>query len=268
MKKLLLILFCLPMIGFGQTSFKEGWKEGYKKGYCGNKVGCVPPIPPIPPSGIINHTNQSDYQFGYNQGLLEGSKSSKGNSNDLLNNYTKIKQQEIRHSQELEKKYQNEIERNEAIMQENIRQIAEAQAQQRERERIRREKEKIRISKIPLLSEIIEVEVECSEDLSYFSHLVIKTSGWKPQANAKTIVNLLINSNYELISEQKVKKIKKYKAKKHSKKEDYLYLNFIRNNIDEKNRETTVIIKDFENEILYKAYFRNISYMKMLELLL
>ena len=103
-------------------------------------------------------------------------------------------------------------------MQENIRQIAEAQAQQRERERIRREKENTYFQNT-LLSEIIEVEVECSEDLSYFSHLVIKTSGWKPQANAKTIVNLLINSNfYELISEQKVKKIKKYKAKKHSKK--------------------------------------------------
>lgn len=142
MKKILLLFFCLPIIGFGQ-SFNEGWKEGYKKGYCGNKVGCVEPIPPIPPAGLINYRSQevSEYQFGYNEGYKKGlyaraGRTSEGSSSgessrNLLDNHTKIIQQEIQNSNKEAEFYRNQTAENERQINQNIQNIAAAQAQQR-----------------------------------------------------------------------------------------------------------------------------------------
>ena len=267
MKKLILLFVLLPIISFSQ-SFKEGWKEGYKKGYCGNEISCIEPIPPIPPVAPINmrKSNVSDYQFGYNEGFIAGTKAKQkkkqkeeNTSKELLNNYKKGVNSYTPNYNGTRKPETTTA---------DIDNIS-AQIQQAARLRaIQIEKEKLRISKIPLLSEIIEIQHECNENLSLYSDLVIITNGWQPKSNAKTIVKLLENTDFNLISKEKVKRAKKYKKKKHANQSGYLYLNFIRNAIDEKNRETTIIIKDSEDELIFKGYFRNVSHMKMLELLI
>ena len=142
MKKILLILLCFPFIGFGQ-SFNDGWKEGYKKGYCGNDLSCVEPIPPIAPASLINMRSHevSEYQFGYNEGFKRGiyarsgrsypGSSSGESSRNLLDNHTKIKQQEIKNSNKEAEFYRNQTAENERQINQNIQNIAAAQAQQR-----------------------------------------------------------------------------------------------------------------------------------------
>ena len=141
MKKLLLILLCLPFIGFSQSEFKIGWDKGYINGYCGNDMSCVEPIPPNPPSILNNRPSDvSEYQFGFNEGYKKGLKvkANKGklgrkdeSSQKLLDNYTKIKQQEIQNSKESEVFYRNQTAENERQINQNIQNIAAAQAQQR-----------------------------------------------------------------------------------------------------------------------------------------
>ena len=141
MKKLLLILLCLPFIGFAQSEFKIGWDKGYINGYCGNDMSCIEPIPPNPPSILNNRPSDvSEYQFGFNEGYKKGLKvkANKGklgtkdeSSQKLLDNYTKIKQQEIQNSKESEVFYRNQTAENERQINQNIQNIAAAQAQQR-----------------------------------------------------------------------------------------------------------------------------------------
>ena len=141
MKKLLLILLCLPFIGFSQSEFKIGWDKGYINGYCGNDMSCIEPIPPNPPSILNNRPSDvSEYQFGFNEGYKKGLKvkANKGklgtkdeSSQKLLDNYTKIKQQEIQNSKESEVFYRNQTAENERQINQNIQNIAAAQAQQR-----------------------------------------------------------------------------------------------------------------------------------------
>ena len=141
MKKLLLILLCLPFIGFSQSEFKIGWDKGYINGYCGNDMSCIEPIPPNPPSILNNRPSDvSEYQFGFNEGYKKGLKvkANKGklgtkdeSSQKLLDNYTKIKQQEIQNSKESEVFYRNQTAENERQINQNTQNIAAAQAQQR-----------------------------------------------------------------------------------------------------------------------------------------
>jgi hypothetical protein len=141
MKKLLLILLCLPLIGLSQSEFKIGWDKGYINGYCGNDLSCIDPIPPIPPSILNKRPSEvSEYQFGFNEGYKKGLKvkANKGNfgtgdesSQKLLDNYTKIKQQEIQNSKESEEFYRNQTAENEKQISQNVASIGAAIANQR-----------------------------------------------------------------------------------------------------------------------------------------
>lgn len=71
-KALVILLFLLSIISFGQSNFSNGFSDGYKKGYCQNQgIGCLAPIPPIAPIPNVNE-NMNSYQDGYNRGFETG----------------------------------------------------------------------------------------------------------------------------------------------------------------------------------------------------
>jgi hypothetical protein len=69
MKKLILLLLFIPLVGFGQ-SFYSGYQAGFKKGYCMDDIACTPPISSIPSIPKIGEGNS--YSDGYARGVVEG----------------------------------------------------------------------------------------------------------------------------------------------------------------------------------------------------
>ena len=92
MKKFLLLLFFIPLVSFGQSSFNDGFKAGYKKGYCLEDIGCIPPIPSIPP---ISKPGFNTYSDGYARGVQDGNRTRQSRNNNYTNpnsSYTSPKQ--------------------------------------------------------------------------------------------------------------------------------------------------------------------------------
>tara|TARA_A100001011_G_scaffold53286_1_gene51655 strand:+ start:3070 stop:3768 length:699 start_codon:yes stop_codon:yes gene_type:complete len=80
MKKLILLLLIVPIIGLSQSNFYKGYSAGWKKGYCGESYGCIPPVVPTPPSP---RSGFNSYEDGYARGLSDGSKSSNNRGSSL-----------------------------------------------------------------------------------------------------------------------------------------------------------------------------------------
>ena len=68
MKKLLLLLLIVPIIGLSQSNFYKGYSAGWKKGYCGESYGCIPPVVPTPPSP---RSGFNSYEDGYARGTYD-----------------------------------------------------------------------------------------------------------------------------------------------------------------------------------------------------
>ena len=80
LKKLILLLLIVPIIGLSQSNFYKGYSAGWKKGYCGESYGCIPPVVPTPPSP---RSGFNSYEDGYARGLSDGSKSSNNRGSSL-----------------------------------------------------------------------------------------------------------------------------------------------------------------------------------------
>ena len=77
MKSLIIIFFTTFILTFNSFAFGEfceGYKAGYKQGYKSANNTPINPIPPICPIKPIKGFGdpQSDYEFGYVEGLKEG----------------------------------------------------------------------------------------------------------------------------------------------------------------------------------------------------
>ena len=111
MKKFFLLLILIPVIGFGQTQFSNGYNAGFKKGYCLADITCLPPLPSIPPIPEIGEDSNS-YSDGYARGIVDGKSYKSSNSAKLPTvtpDYSKNSDKLIEGAYTSAPKYQNPV---------------------------------------------------------------------------------------------------------------------------------------------------------------
>ena len=107
-------------------------------------------------------------------------------------------------------------------------------------------------------STVINIPLET--DLSKYKKIVLSIEGWSAKQNEKDIRNALKQSIFNVDREDFEKGVTKME-------EDALYFFWFRTN-DGDDRTTTIIVRDFNMKVLYRASHTNVGRAKMLDFLL
>jgi hypothetical protein len=134
----------------------------------------------------------------------------------------------------------------------NIRASANASANASENAKARKEAMKDRYSKI-FVDELI------NNDGIYKAIVLENVSGWRPEENRETILEILNSSNKMRFFEKR-----KSIPKSARSSNQILYLSWNREHIGNYSRITKVSIKDYQNQVVYEAIHKNMSFIEML----
>ncbi len=249
MKKLVLILLlALPFFVFSQTEFDNGYNKGYEKGYCLEEMGCLGTSIPFAPNPEIGFDS---YQDGYNRGLIDGKAAKEGSSSSNSSSRRRqargISTEDAALIGAASSSGNQPVDIGNAFMEGYNKSKAAADAAR---------KEKLANMSPSKTETIVPLKV----NLKNYSHIAIVGADYKSlygSIQKELIDSPLTAINPKEFDKKKFRKDRRFLKSIKNPKWVYLYYKKVIQGYDEIR---TVIVRDFQNNIIYHTKTTNISF--------